>query len=454
MPRGFCEPHVITSLPPDTPILVAFSGGADSRTLLDLLVRYSKKTGAKIYAAHVNHGIRGDEADGDEEFCKGVARDYGITLFTLHADVPKIARDTKKSIELAARDVRYEYFETLMRENNIPLLAVAHNANDSLETMLYNLARGTSVTGLSGIPLSRECGGGRLIRPILDMSRDQILDYCKKNSLSFVTDSTNTDTEYARNRIRSCIIPELLTLNGGAISNARETASLIREDAELLTELADEFLKNNFEGGKISLSALNAAKRPISSRAVMAAYERLSGTSLEAVHVKDILSLAKKATPHSKISLPDGIYAVIEDGSLIFTRAPLTADVAEFEFVAKKGNNPISQTNSEIVIGNTQTEINIYKKSIQLSADSAKIVGDVVLRSRHEGDKIVMGGMRKSVKKLMCDKKIPLDERYRIPIICDDEGILAIPFIGVRDSALIKKDAKCEKITEIKFYLY
>lgn len=455
MPRGFAAPHTISACAPDTPILVAFSGGADSRTLLDLLVRYSKTSGAKIYAAHVNHGIRGSEADRDEAFCKDVAEKYGITFFSLKADVPRIAKETKKSIELAAREVRYEYFEKVMKENSIPLLAVAHNANDNLETMLFNLARGTSITGLCGIPQARECGGDILIRPILDMSREEILDYCKENGLDFVTDSTNTDTEYARNRIRSQAIPALTSVSCAAVANARASASLLRADAECLSKLRDSFLEKNLTDGALDTIALCAEDRAISSRAVMKAFAQFSDLSLEAVHVEAILELAKKSVEHSRLCLPGGVFAVIKDKKLRFTKnAPINSKKEDFCITAHEGANFISQINSEIIIGNTHKEINIYKKSIQLCVESAKIVGNLSLRSRKEGDKILMGGMRKSVKKLMCDKKIPIDERYRIPIICDAEGILAIPFIGVRDSASLKKNEKQKEITEIKFYLY
>ena len=455
MPRGFVAPHTILRQAPDTPILVAFSGGADSRTLLDLLVRYSTQAGAKIYAAHVNHGIRGEEADRDEAFCKRVAEGYGITFFSLRADVPKIASEMKKSVELAARDVRYEYFEKLMREHSIPLLAVAHNANDNLETMLFNLARGTSITGLCGIPRVRECAGGTLIRPILDMTREDILAYCEKNSLEYVTDSTNADTEYARNRIRSQAIPALTSVSSAAVTNAKSTSNLLRADAEYLLELADSFLKKNLIDGSLDTKTLCKESKAISSRAVMMAFSRISDVSLEAVHVEAILELAERSVAHSRLCLPDGAYAVIENGKLIFTRKkPAEFEKEEFCVEAHDGENFISQINSEIIIGNTHKEINIYKKSIQLRIDSAKIVGSIFLRSRMEGDKILMGGMRKSVKKLMCDKKTPIDERYRIPIICDAEGILAIPFIGVRDGARPKKDTRQEKITEIKFYLY
>ncbi len=454
--EGFTEPHVLSPLPPDSAILVAFSGGADSRVLLDLLFKYSRKTGARLCAAHVNHGIRGEEADRDEAFCKKIAEGYGIELFTAHLDIPAIAKETKKSVELAARDERYAFFERVMKAENIPLLAVAHNANDNLETMLFNLTRGSALSGLCGIPHTRECGGGLLIRPILSMTREEILEYTEKNSLDYVTDSTNTHTEYARNRIRAEVIPALKELNSSAEKNASATSVLLRRDAELIARLTEEFLSDNLtQDGTLPLSAISSADIAIASRAVIRMYSSLTHLSLEEVHVEDILELCRRAVAHSRLSLRGGVFAVIENSALVFTREVTKNEKKEFFVELCEGRNPISQTNSEIIIGNTHNQINIYKKSIQLWIDSAKIKGTLIARERREGDRILMGGMRKSIKKLMCDKKIPLEERRRIPVICDGEGIVAVPFLGVRDDCGIKKDSRLpNKTLEVNFYLY
>ena len=141
LPQGFRAPHTLTGLPQNDSILVAFSGGADSGALLHMMTLYAKASGAQLFAAHVNHGIRGAEADRDEDFCKKVASAYGIKLFTLHANVPEIAKKEKKSIETAARDVRYAFFADVMKANSIKTLCVAHNANDNLETILFNITR-------------------------------------------------------------------------------------------------------------------------------------------------------------------------------------------------------------------------------------------------------------------------------------------------------------------------
>ena len=444
LPRGFCEPHILSGMSADTPLLVAFSGGADSGALLNMIMRYAAIHGTPVYAAHVNHGIRGDEADRDEQFCRDTAESYGIELFTLRADVPKLAAESGKSVETAAREVRYGFFAEIMRKHNIPLLCVAHNADDNFETILFNISRGSGLSGVCGIPRTRDFEGGMIIRPILEINKNDINNYCSENNIEYVTDSTNTDTDYTRNRIRSRVIPELKTICPNAEYAAARLSESLRADALCLESMAGWFLEETREGFFIETEKLCGSPSAISTRALMSLYCEISGgLSLEYVHVKAILALAEKAVPHSSLDLPAGIRAVIEGGKIGFTTAPPPPkNIPSEQFYAQlvDGINSISQINAEIVIGNTQKSENIYKKSMNLSLDSAKIVGTVYARERRAGDKIRMNGMGKSIKKLMCDRKIPQEIRPRIPVICDDSGIIAVPFIGVCDSCSPKKN--------------
>ena len=457
LPSGFVAPHVLSGMAKNTSILVGFSGGADSRALLDLLIKYASDSGASVFAAHVNHGIRGKEADRDEEFCRKVADSYGIPCFVHRVDIPTIAKESGKSVELCARDERYAFFARIMRENSIPLLATAHNANDNLETMLFNLARGSGLSGLCGIPHTRACESGLLIRPILLMSKDEVLGYCANNNLDFVTDSTNTDTDYTRNKIRAEIIPVLKEIVPSPEKKAADASALLREDNELLSAMADDLL-NNASCGSIELSVLLSAHKAISSRAVMKLFGTVCDTSLEQVHVNDILELCRTARSGARICLPAGFCARINGSRLEFVLASSLAEDKAEDFLVdvSEGERFISQINAEIVIGKSQRDINIYKKSIKFDINSDTIDGTFTLRQRRAGDKIFMGGMHKSVKKLMCDKKIPSELRSRIPMICQGDQIVAIPFLGVCDTHNPKKCGKNEanKTLSIQFYLY
>lgn len=434
-PSRFLFPDTLTGMPKDSPILLGFSGGADSVSLLHMLCAYRDRFGAPIYAAHIHHGIRGKEADRDEEFCRYVTDRLGVELFVLHADVPRIAKESGESMETAARRIRYAFFDSLMREHKIPILATAHNANDNLETMIFNMVRGSGLSGMCGIPVSRLCESGTLIRPILNMTRDEILAYTRKHSLDYVTDSTNTDTDYTRNKIRAELIPALCSLNGSAVEHAARLAESLRSDELCLQSMTGMFLEGLCSDGSVELEKLNGSPDAIVNRALMALYaEFANGASLTYAHITAIRALAKAAVPHSSVSLPHGIEAVVEQNRLVLRARSVPTKIEPYRLELHEGIHTISQTNTEIVISSSQNAKNIYKNSILFSFDSATINGMPFVRCREAGDTILLGGMHKSVKKLMCDKKIPLPMRDRIPILCDADGILAIPMLGQRDN--------------------
>ena len=462
MPCGFIPPCELSSLPKDTPILVGFSGGADSSALLHMLAQYASTSGAPLFAAHVNHGIRGEEADRDQHFCEEAAEKLGVRLFTVKLDIPSLAKEEGKSIETAARDARYGFFDKIMKEHGIPLLATAHNASDNLETILFNLARGAGLSGISGIPPTRPCPSGQVIRPMIKLSKDEILVYCRENGISYVTDSTNTDTKYTRNMIRADIIPLLREINPSAIDSASRTSESLRDDLDCLSAMTDRFLseasKRSDNRCSVDLKKLSECHRAIGSRAIIALYSEMSGGSApESVHVSAIRELARRAVPHSSLDLPLGICALIENGSLCFLKDTELSAMREkcesYHIPLQVGENPISQTKAEIIMGNSHSEKNVYKKSIQLSLDSATINGALYARERRAGDRIGKNGMSKSIKKMLCDMKIPLEERSRLPVICDDLGVVAVPFVAIRDGAAHKKGDSSEPLT-LKFYLY
>ena len=452
LPKGFALPSSLSGLDDNAPILVAFSGGADSSALLHILSEYAKQSGAIIYAAHVNHGIRGDEADRDERFCSEFAKKLGIKIFVLRADVPAIAKESKESIETAARRVRYEFFDRVMQENSIEILATAHNANDNLETLIFNLARGTGLSGMCGIPQSRKTARGTVIRPMLAMKKSEILEYCANNSLSFVTDSTNTDTDYTRNLIRAKIIPVMQQINGSALKNATRTSQNLHEDALYLDSMADSFIEELDSPYAIDLEKIRSTPSPIVNRALIRIYDELSGgATLEHVHLNALRELCEKALPHSAVSLPQELEGVIENKKLCLRKKLEDCSFEDYAIRLCVAKNSISQTNAEIFIGNSQNAKNVYKIETLLYIDFDKIGGELFARPRKAGDRIKLGGMSRSVKKLFCDKKIPLELRERIPIICDSQKIVAIPFIGVCDGC--KDNTKKEK-NALHFYLY
>lgn len=455
IPERFISPWELAGDTDGASLLVAFSGGADSTALLTMTARYAHECGKKVFAAHVNHMIRGEEADRDEDFCRAFAASLGVELFVCHEDVPTYAREHALSIETAARQIRYGFFDKVMKEHGISLLATAHNANDNLETQIFNLARGCGLAGMCGIPLTRACGGGTVVRPILRMSRREILDFCRKNDLAYVTDSTNTDTDYTRNMIRARIIPLLEEINGAAVENASRLSDTLRDDELCLTGMSDWFLEELNDDASFEIQKLLGSPPAVANRAMRALFAHVSeGANLEHTHVEAIRRLCENAVPHSSLDLPSGVEARIESGRLYFMlHASPPTPAGDYSVDLTEGVNTISDIHAQIIMGNSQNAINIYKKSILMYLDSDKINGTLKARSRKAGDRIMFRGVNKSVKKLLCDLKIPLELRYRLPVICDSDGIVAIPFAAMRDGAELKDGEGKPNALQLRFNL-
>jgi len=315
-------PHLLSRLPSDSPILLALSGGADSRALLSLLCEYCRESGAPLYAAHVNHMIRGDDAVRDRDFCRDICHGLEVECFTLDCDVPALARERGVGIEQAARDVRYEFFMRLMREHNIPILATAHNADDLLETLIFNISRGSGLRGMGSIPEAREFGDGILIRPLLHASKDDIIEYCRQNELDFVTDATNSDDVYSRNYIRMHIVPRLKQLNSGVLTSTARLCAAARLDEDFMQTQVEKYFSDAGDDAN-TLSSLRALHPALLSRVLYRLYSDASGGKVaEQVHISALCELIQRGVGNSALSLPGLVRAQIKQKRLIFVPDP------------------------------------------------------------------------------------------------------------------------------------
>ena len=228
-------------------------------------------------------------------------------------------------------------------------------------------------------------------------------------------------------------------VNENAVENASRLTATLKNDALCLEGMTDWFLEEMNEDMSFECEKILGAPPAIANRALIALYGEVSeGRTLEATHIAAIRQLCAAAVPHSTVNLPANVDAKIENGRLYFEkRRPAPAIPEDYEIKLCEGVNTISAVHAQIIIGNSQNPINIYKKSIMLYFDSDKIFGGLTARNRRAGDKIRVRGVNRSVKKLMCDKKIPLELRYRLPVICDEHGIVAVPMCEVRDGAAL-----------------
>lgn len=451
--EGFVPPHILSGLDAGTPILLALSGGADSRALLDLLSTYCKAHGAQLSVAHVNHMIRGKDAERDRDFCRALAQEYAIPFYLLEADVPALSREHGRGLEEEARAVRYEFFSKIMHNNSIPLLATAHNATDNAETVIFNVVRGSGLKGLCGIPPTRDFDGGKIIRPLLKISKDDILAYCAEKELEYVTDATNADVTYSRNRIRNNVLPELMGINENAIANIGRMSELVRDNDQFIDSEAQAFIDTLDNRHRIPADALNGLDRALASRVA----SKLLGEFFEvsAVHVADFLELAKKAVPHSRLNLPHGVTVTVTRGELCVTDSPSEQSAIDFDLRIGEGVTELDGLDMAVLVTSTKKSEdqhirlqNIYKNSTTAFISFDKINDGLFIRPKRDGDKILCGGMHKKLKKLFCEKKLPLDMRAKLPVFYDNNGILWVPTVALRDG---EKSPK-EKIEITLFY--
>ncbi len=239
-------------------VLLALSGGADSCALFFYLLKKAKENDVLFSAAHLNHMIRGAQAERDMHFCERICAENGVKLFLHTVDIPALAKDSGCGVEEVARQQRYAFFDRILSDNtDIKSILTAHNSTDNAETVIFNLARGSGIRGLIGIPPVRENRAGnssiqtgQILRPLILCTKKEILDYCAENEIEYVTDSTNTDTKYTRNFIRGEILPKFERLTPafeGAISRAGDS---LREDNDFIESYADKFIRrNNILGG-------------------------------------------------------------------------------------------------------------------------------------------------------------------------------------------------------------
>lgn len=435
---------------PDSPsYAVAFSGGADSRLLLELTVRAllerdGEEGRRRVVALHLHHGIRGEEADRDEAFCGRVCAELGIELICERVSIPAMAEDTGESIETAARKARYDFFSRIMDERRIGILLTAHHADDNLETVLTRLIRGSGTRGMRGIPATRLLGYWtdkqiKLVhRPLLDFTKRDILAACEELGLDFVTDSTNLEADCTRNRIRHAVIPELEAIAGKDVPQraAARMAHAAEEDEDFLWYQAEQSVgRTEAPGGEaVALSDLEHFNPALSKRMLMVLYRNVlrlhdrgaeTELFLSSAHLRALLELGRKAIPESGLDLPGGIRAVVRREFLYM----LPAEKTDTPVLSEE---PVLLTEGTTLLASGFSVTVEYADALLSPAEGYNVFASAVFpaelplpltaRKRREGDRILSHGMHKKLKKLLIDKDIPLHLRDRIPLICLADG--------------------------------
>ena len=414
-------------------VIVGFSGGADSSVLLSFFAFQRERfPELNIIAAHLNHLIRGDEAMADEAFCQSFCRERGIPLEIRRADVPAISKRTGKGLEEAARDERYAFFEELSEKYSGALVATAHNADDNLETLIFNITRGSGTRGMTAISPVRD---GKYIRPLLSCTSAEIREFAMDAGIPFVVDSTNSSTDYTRNSIRHNIIPRLREINPRVSTAALRLSRSAGEDCEYIELEAERIIGERTVLSRRELSELHPALLRLMVKA-----KTDSVTNLSRKNVSDCRQLVIGSQKGS-ISLPTGCTFVADcDEVYILALDGCSGDkeLSGSEKAPLKMNEAVEFGNFSVFCGDIDRYIslfgeNVYNLSLHIRIDCDKINGKLSLRCRLPGDRILMGKMNKNLKKLFCDKKVPVRLRNSLPIIEDEGDVLWVPMVGVRD---------------------
>ncbi|MCR5688665.1 MAG: tRNA lysidine(34) synthetase TilS [Clostridiales bacterium] len=396
-------------------VLVAVSGGSDSMCLLHVMRLLLQDTGITLGAVHVNHMIRGKAADSDEEFVKNACMELGIPCSCYRRDVPAVSAQTSESEEECGRRLRYEIFTCAPQDH---VVAVAHNMNDSAETVLFNLARGTGMKGLGGIPPVRD----RIIRPLIDVSKDDILSFCERYGIGYVTDATNDDTNISRNRIRHAVIPQLTKINPAAIENIARCSKLVRNENELLEDLARELLDSAVVSGKLMTDALQRAHPVLRSKALRLF---LTDNGVRTAEYRHIDFISDNTGKDFSITLPGGrilngnkdLISFVDSDPIPCAPRETVIDTLPFETCFLSYKITVSALDS-LPQGDANGTTEYY-------ADLDKTDFPLSLTGRRDGDSLKTSARShtKSFKKLCGERKIGARERSGLPVIRNGDGV-------------------------------
>jgi tRNA(Ile)-lysidine synthase len=424
---------------PNGTLLAAVSGGMDSVLMVHLLL----SSGYKFAIAHCNFQLRGAEADADQAFCKQLAQQYNVPFHTINFDTQNHATATKISIQMAARDLRYQWFEQIRQQHNYTAIALAHHQNDAIETILLNLVRGTGIAGLHGI-LPKN---GFLVRPLLFLSRQEIEQLVKSNNYKYVEDSSNASVKYARNMLRHEVVPALQKLNPGLEKTFENNLQHFR-DMETLLDLRVAELKEQlltYQDGDVLLP-IDAVKALNPQRLLL--YKLLQEFGFNETTIDDLISALNK---HAGRVFESGSYKLVLDrDNLIITPNGKTAQA---EVSIGVDDHSVSYGDYRLTILHDDTPLIVKDNSLAVSVDADKLVYPLSIRAWQQSDSFYPLGMKtkKKLSDFFIGLKMPLHQKSRVPLLINGNGdIIWIGGARLDDRYKVSKNTK--KVTIFELY--
>ncbi len=428
-------------------VLVALSGGPDSIFLLHFLNKFKKKFKVEIGAVHINHKLRGRDSERDEFFCKAVCDELSIPFYLLRKDIKSFAKKTKTSLEVAGRKIRYEFFEKISKSNNYDKIVTAHNADDNAETVLLNLIKGTGVKGIAGIPVRRN----HIVRPILCLTKKEILDYLDKNKFEYRVDESNLSNDFERNFLRNEVIPQIQkNVNPAFSSSALNTSLNLQRLNSWLTEIVFALrstLKVKREKSiSIPLQIFEETNEFLISYTLKEIIDENFSVKIESNDLKKIFSLVKKQSGKSE-ELSENLIVVKERKEITIRR----------KLILRNFNEQMINVGNRLKIDGKVLSITEVKKSkikIGKSKNVEFISGDnlsdeFIVRGWKEGDKFFPIGMQgsKKISDYLNDIKINSFEKKK-QLVLENMGKI-VWVIGRRLDDRFKLTSETKKVIEL-----
>jgi len=433
-------------LPHGSTAVVGVSGGPDSMALLELIRQLSDEKGFRIMAAHLNHGIRGSESDADEGFVREFCESRGIRLLVERADVPSIAESPGISLEMAARNARFEFFKRITRDNNCDTVALGHNADDRVELLLMRLLRGSGGHGLGSLRPVKKIDDIIIIRPLLSITRAEILDFLGERGIPYRTDSTNLDLTTDRGKVRNTILPELIAvaekLGYSGIKEALARSSeLISDDEDFidseLGKIGSSFYAKKDDGLFINLGTLRNYHPAITGRLLLGAFQEIfPDIRLEKGHI-DTLGRMIEGNARTA-NLPGDLRAEVEGDEIVIrddrsaTETPDAVTVSLDSLPAKVRFGIYDLEFNFYMVDFSRTQTGVESSHVRTFIQPPTGINALEIRSFRYGDRMSPMGMSGHMKKLsdiFIDRMVPRRMRRLEPIVSGVPGgeILALP---------------------------
>lgn len=421
-------------------VIAGVSGGADSMAMVHMLHRILPQ--GRLVCAHVNHGIRGEEADGDQAFVEEWCREQGIPCRVLQADVPGEAQKTGEGLEACGRRVRYAFFQSLAGGKN-DRIATAHTRSDQAETVLLHLLQGAGAKGLSGIPAKR----GNIIRPILCLSREEVEEYCRENGLSWRTDSTNEEMEYTRNRLRHQVLPLLREMNPSIEETLERAAFSLKRDEECLEQMARQALEQARTGEGLSVKTIQALPEAVAVRVLGQYFQEKGCPRPETVHLEQALAAVQRGG--GRLSLPGGCQVSVWSDILRAEKQEKTP-VASWETTITGPRTLLGDGRTlileEFPVSAMKNRIKFHNLLFPIFLDYDTITHSqtLVVRTRRPGDRFSSAGrgVSKSLKKLFSEGRIPVQARDQLVVLESGGELLWVEKFGVCHRCRLRPETK------------